>query len=85
MRYDRCNRLREALNLLSSLLLSEYFDRFDVLDSDGRKLLARIGKILAPVDSRLSTRAYSLLREPSREALLRLHEELDREYNGCLQ
>ncbi len=83
MDYNKCNRIRISLNLIRAMLGRQYFDRFDVLNSDGRKVLARIGKLLAPVDSRLSRKAYMALRDPTREALLKLLEALEDEYSYC--
>lgn len=83
MDHSKCGRIRASLNLLYTLLEHQYFDRFDVLNSDGRKVLARIGKLLAPVDSRLSRKAYMILRNPTREALLKLRETLEDEYSYC--
>ena len=85
MDYNKCNRIRASIKLLHELLEHQYFDRFDVLNSDGRKVLARIGKLLAPVDGRLSRKAYMTLRNPTREALLKLRDALEDEYSYCSQ
>ncbi len=74
-------KLRDGIRLLEHLLLDaegerRYWDRFDCLNSDGRRLFHRVAKILVDEVPWLRRLLYEARRNPCRENLERLLERV---------
>ncbi len=70
-------RLRDALRMLEALVGDaaggrRYWDRFDCLNSDGRRLLHSITKVLLEEEPWLRRMVYEARREPCRSVLEKL-------------
>ncbi|MCE4613046.1 MAG: hypothetical protein F7C07_04365 [Desulfurococcales archaeon] len=79
MSYDndprtRCNcreasLYEEILSLYSNLLTGKFLDSRGVLNSDGRKLLAKMGKLIGRRAKHLSRKIWKLMEDPNLQAI----------------
>ena len=77
---EGCKRGSRPLSQLGSLIDSYwlYFTRRGVLNSDGRRLLARVAREASRGDCRrVAEKIWRVLRDPTLEAITRLLEDLD--------